>query len=310
MELLLTLLGALVLIVAAEFMLRGAVDIALRARISPLVVGLTVVSLGTSLPELLVSLIAALNGSPGIALGNVIGSNIMNISLVLGACIIIIPIGIERDARRIHWPVMAIASILFLVVLQDGRIGRPEGLAFVAALVLYVVLLIRASRKESIARKGAPPKAARALWVSILLLTVGVVGMAFGAQWFVNGATGMARTFGVSERLIGVTVVALGTSMPELIASLVAAFRKQPDISLGNLIGSNIFNILGIIGATTAIAPIQLDPAEFRTDLLVMFGLALLLYPLMRIGLRMGRWQGALLLVACAAYLIHVILRG
>lgn len=310
MELLLTLLGALVLIVAAEFMLRGAVDIALRARISPLVVGLTVVSLGTSLPELLVSLIAALNGSPGIALGNVIGSNIMNISLVLGACIIIFPIGIERDARRIHWPVMAIASILFLVVLQDGRIGRPEGLAFVAALVLYVVLLIRASRKESIARKGAPPEAARALWVSILLLTVGVVGMAFGAQWFVNGATGMARTFGVSERLIGVTVVALGTSMPELIASLVAAFRKQPDISLGNLIGSNIFNILGIIGATTAIAPIQLDPAEFRTDLLVMFGLALLLYPLMRIGIRMGRWQGALLLVACAAYLIHVILRG
>ena len=310
MDLLYTLGGAAVLILGAELLLRGAVHLAFRARISPLVVGLTVVSLGTSLPELLVSLVAALKGSPEIAIGNVVGSNIANISLVLGACVVVFPIDVDREARRIHWPVMMAATLLFVLFLADDRVARWEGLFFVVALVAYVSWMIIRSRRQGRRSAEQPLRTTMPVGRALLFLIIGAAGLGFGSGWFVDGASGLARGLGVSERLIGVTIVAVGTSMPELIASLVAAFRKQPDISLGNLVGSNIFNILFIIGTSATITPIEASLDTFRTDLIMMTAIALLLYPMMRFGDRVGRWQGVGLLALYVGYMVLTLVQG
>jgi len=310
MDILLTLGGLVALIVGAEIMVRGAVELALRARISPLVVGLTVVSLGTSAPELLVSLVAAMKGSSALAVGNVVGSNISNISLVLGAAILVYPITVDRDAYRIHWPVMMVVSLLFTALLWDDVFARWEGLVFILLLVSYVVWMIWASRRASGQPGTKPVEVSTPLWRSLLYVAIGVVGLALGAEWFVEGAVRIAESLGVSKQLIGVTVVAIGTSLPELVTSLMAAFRKQSDISIGNLIGSNIFNLLGIIGVSAVVLPIRLDHESFLLDLGVMLLISLVLYPFMRLGRNLGRWQGMLLLAAYAAYLVLVIQRG
>ncbi|HRD52712.1 MAG TPA: calcium/sodium antiporter [Flavobacteriales bacterium] len=307
-ELLLTLLGLAVLVVGAEAMVRGAVDLALRARISPLVIGLTVVSMGTSAPELLVSLMAALKGNSAIAIGNVVGSNIANISLILGLAILIFPIEVDRDARRIHWPVMMTVSLLFWWLFSDDLIARWEGVVFLMALAVYVGWMVWSSRRSSLSRAHEPPR--MRWWQAALLLVSGIAALTLGSDWFVDGGVGLARLGGVSEQLIGVTVIAFGTSVPELVTSLVAAFRKQPDISLGNLVGSNVFNLLGIIGVSAAIQPVVASHSAFRIDLLAMLIIALILYPLMRFGKGMGRWQGAVLASAYLAYLLLVLQRG
>lgn len=310
MDLLITVVGLIALILGAEVMIRGAVDVALRARITPLVVGLTVVSMGTSLPELLVSVLAALKGNPAVAVGNVVGSNIANISLVLGASVLIFPIEVDRDAKRIHWPVMMIASLIFVGLLYNDLFSRWEGLLFVIALVIYVTFMVRSSRRKHAVQGSAPALAKMPLWRSLLMLVIGIGVLGLGADWFVEGAVGLAATFGVSDRVIGLTVVAVGTSLPELVTSLMAALRKQPDISLGNLVGSNIFNLLGILGVTAVVRPIVVDSGEFLLDLVMMLGLALILLPLMRLGPRLGRWQGALLFTAYVTYLILVLQKG
>lgn len=309
MDALLTLVGLGALVIGAEIMIRGAVDIALRARISPLVVGLTVVSMGTSVPELLVSLLAALKGSPEIAIGNVIGSNIANISLILGLSILIFPIEVDRDARKIHWPVMMLITIAFVGLLWDDEFTRWEGIIFILFLVTYVTVMVRASRRKQAMEGALPPVSAVPLWRSLLMLVFGVSALGLGADWFVEGAVGLARTFGVSAQMIGVTVVALGTSLPELITSVMAAMRKQPDISLGNLVGSNIFNLLGIVGVTATVHPIGIDHESFMIDLAAMSLIALMLFPLMT-GRRLGRWQGALLFAAYVTYILLVLQRG
>jgi cation:H+ antiporter len=310
MDILLTLGGLIVLVVGAEIMVRGAVELALRARISPLVVGLTVVSLGTSAPELLVSLMAAMKGSSVIAIGNVVGSNISNISLVLGACILVYPIEVDRDAHRIHWPVMMLVTLLFTAMLWNDDVALWEGAILVVLLIAYIAWMVWASRRASGQPGSKPVEVTVPLWRSLLFVVLGIVGLAFGADWFVEGAVGIARTMGVSEQLIGVTIVAVGTSMPELVTSLMAAIRKQSDISIGNLVGSNIFNLLGIIGVSAIVLPIRVDHSAFLLDLGAMILIALLLYPLMRIGRRLGRWQGVLLLIAYLAYVVLVIQRG
>lgn len=308
MDLLLTLGGLIVLVIGAEVMVRGAVDLALRARISPLVIGLTVVSMGTSAPELLVSLLAAMKGSSAIAIGNVVGSNIVNISFILGLSILLFPIEVDRDARRIHWPVMMAVSLLFWWLFQDDWITRWEGLLFVVLLAAYVGGMVWSSRRSALSRAVEPAR--MAWWKATALLLAGVAALTQGADWFVDGGVGLARSAGVTEQLIGVTVIAFGTSLPELVTSLVAAFRKQPDISLGNLVGSNIFNLLGIIGLSAVVQPIQSDHAAFALDIAAMLAVALVLYPLMRFGSRMGRWQGAILAAAYLAYVVFVIARG
>jgi cation:H+ antiporter len=307
-DLLITLLGLAVLVAGAELLVRGAIDLALRARLTPLVIGLTVVSMGTSAPELLVSLMAAVKGNGAIAIGNIVGSNIANISLILGLSILIFPIEVDREARRIHWPVMMVVSLLFWGILANDLVSRVEGVALVALLVGYVGWMVWSARRSAAARVHAPPTLP--WWLASVFLIAGVAALTQGADWFVEGGVGLARLAGVSEQLIGVTVIAFGTSVPELVTSVVAAFRKQPDISLGNLIGSNVFNLLGIIGITAAIHPIAASHAAFRIDLLAMLLTALVLYPLMRFGKGMGRWQGAVLVAAYAAYLILVIRRG
>ncbi len=305
-----TIGGLVALVIGAEGMIRGAVDLALRMRISPLVVGLTVVSMGTSAPELVVALMAALKGNSVMAVGAVVGSNISNLSLVLGACIVVFPIAADRDARRIHWPVMMVVSLLFTLLLWDDRIARWEGLFFMSLLVVYVVWMIWSSRRTSGGTGTGPVVVRTPVWRSILLLTVGIVALAKGADWFVEGASGIARTLGVSDQLIGVTVVAIGTSLPELVTSLLAAFRKQADISIGNLLGSNVFNLLGIIGVSAMVLPIRVDHGDFLLDLAFMLLIALLLFPFMWLSRRMGAWHGAILLGVYAIYLWLVIARG
>lgn len=308
MDLLITLVGFVTLVAGAELMVRGAVDLALRARISPLVIGLTVVSMGTSAPELLVSLVSAVHGNSAISIGNVVGSNIVNISFILGVSILVFPIEVDRDARRIHWPVMMGASLLFWWLFMDDLIAAWEGLLMLGLMVVYVWWMVWSSRRSTGVDAVAAPKLA--WWKAAALLAFGILCLTFGADWFVAGGVAIAAAAGVSEQLIGVTIVAVGTSMPELITSMVAAFRKQPDISLGNLIGSNVFNLLGILGVTAAVHPIASDHAAFRIDLMAMALVAVLLYPLMRFGNRMGRWQGAVLVVAYAAYMVLVLKRG
>ena len=311
MDLLITLGGLVVLVLGAEAMVRGAVDLALRARISPLVIGLTVVSMGTSAPELIVSLLAAMKGSSSIAVGNVVGSNIVNITFILGLCVLIFPIDVDRDARRIHWPVMMISSLLFWYLLGDGNFSSWEGTLFVVLLVVYVGWMVWSSRRASAADGAAEREAAKhPIWRAVLLLIVGIAGLSQGADWFVDGAVAISRSMGVSEQLIGVTVVAVGTSLPELVTSLMAAFRKQADISLGNLIGSNVFNLLGIIGVSSMIMPIEVERSSFFLDLMAMLLSSLLLYPLMRYGGRVGRWQGAILVAFYVGYVVLVLQRG
>ena len=311
MDWFLTLGGLIVLVLGAEGMVRGAVDLALRARISPLVIGLTVVSIGTSAPELLVSLLAAMKGSSSIAIGNVVGSNIINISFILGVCVVVFPIEVDRDARRIHWPVMMSASLLFWAFLRDDLFSAVEGALFVSLLIIYVVWMVQRSRKESASEQHIGGNGAQhPIWRASLLLVVGIVALTKGADWFVEGAVAISRGMGVSEQLIGVTVVAVGTSLPELVTSLIAAFRKQADISMGNLIGSNIFNLLGIIGVSSVVLPIQVDHGPFFPDVMVMLAIALLLYPIMRFGDKVGRWQGVVLMLAYVGYVVMVLQRG
>jgi cation:H+ antiporter len=311
MDWFLTLGGLIVLVLGAEGMVRGAVDLALRARISPLVIGLTVVSIGTSAPELLVSLLAAMKGSSSIAIGNVVGSNIVNISFILGVCVLIFPIEVDREARRIHWPVMMAASLLFWLFLRDDLFAAWEGVVFISLMLVYIVWMVWNSRRsEQDSTKEGNNGAQHPIWRATLLLVVGIMALTLGADWFVEGAVAISRGMGVSEQLIGVTVVAIGTSLPELVTSLIAAFRKQADISLGNLVGSNIFNLLGIIGLSAVVLPIQVDHVAFFWDVMAMLGVGLLLYLLMRFGDKIGRWQGAVLMLAYVGYVVMVLQRG
>ncbi len=310
MAVLFTLLGLVALVIGAEIMIRGAVALALRFHISPLVIGLTIVAMGTSMPELLVSLLAALKGNPELAIGNVVGSSIINISFILGASILIFPIEVDREARRIHWPVMMIVSLVFVLYCWNDLMSRFEGIVFVLLLVLYVVAMIRTSRRKQLMPGALPSVTYEPLWRSFLQLIIGIAALAFGADLFVDGAVQLANILGVSDQLVGVTIVAVGTSLPELITSLMAAFRKQPDISLGNLVGSNIFNLLGILGITAAISPIPVDLASFSLDVSAMILVALILFPLMFWGKKLGRPHGAILFLAYIVYVYLVIDRG
>jgi cation:H+ antiporter len=309
MSALLTLIiGLVILIVGGEVLVRGAVSIATKLGIPQLVIGLTVVSFGTSAPELLVSIQAALHGSPEIALGNVAGSNLVNISLILGFTILIFPIVVAKSTVRIHWPVLMIASLLMVGMLWNGEFSRLEGAMCLVFLTSYIVLLLHSARKSRVTESGEKPAGMKAYVIAVFMLIGGIVGLAFGADMTVEGASTIAKDFGVSQRVIGLTVIAFGTSLPELVASIMAALRKTPDISVGNLVGSNIFNILLILGATGLVRPIEVNFSEFSMDLWVMIGVTALLLPLMLMDRQMGRWQGAVLISAYAAYVYLVFL--
>ncbi|MEQ9443490.1 MAG: calcium/sodium antiporter [Cyclobacteriaceae bacterium] len=308
------LLGGLVILIAGgEFLVKGAVSIALRVKISPLVVGLTVVAFGTSAPELFISVQSALTGSPDLAMGNVVGSNICNLALVLGLTAFITPVPVQKDSIRIDWPVAMGSSILLFVLVQENLLGRWEGILFVCILIGYIYFVIWKSRKETKTQQlqaadlDLPAHPTASLWKDILFVAIGTIGLALGAHWFVLGAKTMAIALGVSERVVGITIVALGTSLPELVTSVVAAFRKETDIAIGNLIGSNIFNILSILGITSIIEEIRVNDVIIRSDMIWMLLVTFVVFPMMLSRRKIDKLEGFILLGIYIYYIYSVV---
>ena len=305
------LAGFGLLLLGGEFLVRGSVAIALKLRVSKVIIGLTLVAFATSAPELIVSVIAAMKGKSAIALGNVLGSNIANVGLILGLTALLYKIEALRSTYRKDWLFLLAANILLGGFLFSGGINFLQGILLVATLVVYNVLKIRSARIErASATIGEDIDApAMPIWQGLLLLVVGAVGLKFGAQLFVSGIATLAAQWGWSERLVAVSLVAFGTSVPELAASLMAARKGEADIAIGNVIGSNIFNILSVLGFTALIQPIELsDQALLYVDFPVSFLFTLLLIPLMGVlkSDRLDRIEGSVLLVFYFAFMAYL----
>ena len=306
----LLVLGLIILVVGGELLVKGAVTIANNFKISPLVIGMTVVSFGTSAPELLVSLQAALDGNPAISIGNVVGSNIANLALVLAITVLIFPIVAERQTKIIDWPMMLFATLLFYLFSLDNQIVFWEGATLLGILITFTFLLIRNSRKQNKKLESEETEENKgSSTVGLLLLLAGLIGLYFGSGWFVEGAVSIAKDFNLSDRVIGVTVVAFGTSAPELVASTVAAYRQQTDISVGNLIGSNLFNIMAVLGITSMVTPIAVEDSVLAFDMYWVIGIALAMFPILFIGQQIGRFKGVLLLATYISYIVLVLSR-
>ncbi len=307
MEYALLILGLIVLIAGAEFLVRGAVRLALRFAISPLVIGMTIVSFGTSAPELLVSLNGVLSGYPDVSVGAVVGSNIANLGLVLGVTVLIFPIVVKRHSIRIDWPMLMFASLLFYIFAFNGEINFWEGFVFILILSAFTFWLIRKSRIEGKALQSEgeiPDEAPKdSSLKDVIFVILGLVGLYFGSDWLVSSVVIIAENYGVSEKVISVSVVAFGTSVPELVTSAVAAFRKETDISIGNLIGSNIFNIFAILGITALVHPLSISPSVLTFDVFFMLGIAVLLLLFMVFGKKVGLWKGIGLLLFYSIYI-------
>ncbi|KYG79617.1 calcium/sodium antiporter [Roseivirga echinicomitans] len=303
---LILVLGLVTLIIGGEILVKGASKLALRFNVSSLVVGLTVVAFGTSAPELLVSLNSALKGAPDFALGNVIGSNISNLALVLGTAALFGFIPIKKDSARRDWPVTLGSSLLLYIFAYNGLISNIEGAILVILLMIYLGSLLYVTRKEQIKLDIEAPKDQLEKWgiaKDIFQVSLGVVCLYFGADWFIGGAEEIAVDFGVSQRVIGLTVLALGTSLPELFTSVIAARKGETDLALGNLLGSNIFNVLSIVGITSIIKPLSVNMDILHTDFPWMIGITILILPLMIFRKRLGTPSGIILI---ASYLLYV----
>ncbi|WP_321279578.1 calcium/sodium antiporter [Marinifilum fragile] len=301
------LLGFVILLYSGDLLVKGGVALASHFKVSTLVVGVTVVSFGTSAPELFVSLDAALNGSPDISIGNVVGSNISNIALVLGFTAVLLPLPVRSNSIKYDWPVMMGASLLFYFFALNGKLQTIEGIVFVLLLIFFMVWTIWNSRREKRNLSEEPKPAKHSISVAVLLIVASSLGLYFGANLLVGSAKSIATDFGISERVIGLTIVAFGTSVPELATSAVAAYKKEMDISIGNIIGSNIFNILGVLGVTSIIKSIKVSDEIISFDALFMLAVSLLLF-LLILPLKKGklhRWKGVLLL---SSYLFYVYL--
>ena len=290
--------GLIGLIVGGEWLLRAAVGTSNRFAIPKFIIGMTIVSFATSLPELIVSIRSALEGYPDLALGNVVGSNIANLGLVLGVVLLFTRIEVSKSFYQSDWPMMYIASILLWVFIQNGTITAVEGLALVILLVLMLVYLLRLKDKSDFVADDLDTLLS---WPKIgLFIVFGSAFLAFGSELLVNGAVQVASQLGVSERIIAITVVSVGTSVPELAASLVAIAKKENAISIGNLLGSNLFNILAVLGITSLIHPLTVvDNTLLDFDICVMIGIAALLIPLVFLPKRMEMyWRDGLVLLA------------
>jgi cation:H+ antiporter len=307
--------GFAFLTLGAEGLVRGSSGLALRLGLTPLVIGLTVVAFGTSSPELLVSLRTAWAGQGSLAVGNVVGSNIANFALILGLAALVRPLAVQTQVVRFDIPVVIVSSAALAALLFDGRLGRVEGAGLLAALVAYLTWNVRSALRETggedVGREavGTVRAATASRWslaADVGLLAVGLVGLGLGAEGLVTGAVGLATRFGVSEAVIGLTVVAVGTSLPELATSLVAAARGEGDIAIGNAVGSNVFNVLGVIGPAAVILPLPRGGVG-PLDLGVMVGAALLMLPLMRTGYRLTRLEGLLLLTGYVTYVAYLV---
>lgn len=308
---LLIALGLGLLFLGGEGLVRGSAALARRLGLSPLVAGLTVVAFGTSSPELVVSLKAALDGLGSIAVGNVVGSNVFNVAFILGLTALICPLKAELQIIRFDTPIMIAVSALGAFLLWDFSLGRVEGAVLSAGLIAYIVATVwmakRAAVSPAVSAEFADsvPEPTGPVWKDVLFIVGGLVLLVLGSRSLVTGAVEVARGFGVSDAVIGLTIVAGGTSMPELAASLVAAFRRQPDIALGNIVGSNVFNVLGILGISALVSPMQ-APGISHADFWIMIAFSAVLLPIIWTGRRFERWEGALLLAGYGGFLWHL----
>ena len=305
-------LGLVLLYYGAEALVRGSSSLALRLGLSPLVIGLTVVAFGTSSPELVVSLKAGLAGQGNISVGNVVGSNICNLGLILGLCALVTPVATTSQIVRMDIPIMIAVTAFATFLLSNGTLTRTEGTLLATLLLAYVIFSIRLARRQPSDALGAEFGEAvkvskRGLAVDLLMVAGGLVLLVFGARFLVDGAVIIARAFGWSEALIGLTVIAIGTSLPELATSLVAAVKKEADIALGNIVGSNIFNLLGILGITAMVTPLS-ESGISLIDYAVMAVFALVLWPMAYHQKRITRLEGAILLAGYATYVSWLVL--
>ncbi|HUE75285.1 MAG TPA: calcium/sodium antiporter, partial [Chloroflexota bacterium] len=313
-------LGLVLLIVGAEVLVRGASRLAVAVGITPLVIGLTVVAFGTSAPELAVSLQSTTTGQDAIAVGNAVGSNIFNILFVLGISAVVAPLVVAQQLVRFDVPLMIGVSFLFLFLALDGTISRLDGLVLVAGVIAYIVFVIRQSRRESaeIAAEyeqefgTTEQSSAGRVVINVGLIVVGLVLLVLGSRWLVEGAVTIAQTFGVSELIIGLTIIAAGTSLPEVATSVIASLRGERDIAVGNAIGSNLFNILTVIGLTGVVTPagVTVPSAVLSFDVPVMIAVAVACLPIFFTGYSIARWEGGLFLAYYLAYVLYLILNA
>ena len=315
------LVGLVLLYFGAEGLVRGASALALRFGIAPLVVGLTVVAFGTSAPELLVSLLALYDGKGGISVGNIIGSNIANIALILGCAAMVRPLKVNLTALHRDFPVMLASTVMLTVLIWDGELSRVEAGTMAGCMVVYLgYSMVRGMRSV---RGGAPDEMLDALPEELAeidvenesvpknlgLIVVGIAGLSAGAYLLVENAIVMAKFLKVPDLVIGISIVAIGTSLPELATSVVAAYRGESDISVGNVIGSNIFNVWMVLGIVGLLMPIVVGSEFIKIDLMVMLGVSILIWPLMRSGLSINRLEGALLVAGYLGYMVYLFLR-
>jgi cation:H+ antiporter len=311
------LAGIALLIAGAEILVRGASRLASAIGVSPVVIGLTVVAFGTSSPELAVSFQASFAGEPDIVLGNVVGSNIFNVLLILGLSAAIAPLVVAQQLVRFEVPLMIGVSVLLFVLALDGSIGRFDGLVLTGVIIGYCLFVIRQSLRESPAVRAeyekefgqrAPRMSQRLL--NIVLVVIGLAMLMLGSQWLISGAVAVAEALGVSKLVVALTIVAAGTSLPEVATSVVASIRGERDIAVGNVVGSNLFNMLAILGLSSVVATdgIRVAPAALRFDIPVMITVSVACLPIFFTGYRIARWEGFLFLAYYAAYTLYLIL--
>lgn len=310
MSILWVILGFILLVVGGEFLVRSSVALSFKFNISKMVIGMTVVSFATSAPELLVSLQAALSGSPAIAINNVVGSNIANIGLVLGVTALVGTIAVDKSFYKLNWPVMMVFSIvLYYFLANDGVLTAMEGGALFLGLLIFLFVLIRGAKNEIVAEEVDETLAKVSSFKIAIWLLIGATALYFGSEWLVEGSKDIARSVGVSEAVIGVSLIAIGTSVPELAASVIAAAKQEKAISLGNLIGSNIFNIASVLGLTSLIKPIAVtEPQILSNDIFWMLGFAVVLIPLIFIPKQMqiSRFKGFFLVLGYGIFMVLV----
>lgn len=302
-----TILGLAILILGGNWLLKSAVALSLRLNISKIIIGMTVVSFATSAPELIVSVNAALDGFPDLALGNVVGSNIANLGLVLAITIILGSIEVRPSFYTTDWPVMMVASLMFFgFIFFDGEIQRYEGAILFSFLFIFLIYLLR-FQKSAVVEEPKEDYGLLPLYKAVLFLGLGAAALWGGSELLVQGAVGIASSYGISERIIGITIISVGTSIPELAASVIAIIKKEKAISVGNLIGSNIFNLLAVLGITSMITPIKvMDQGLLSNDIFWMLGISFIILPLVFFprGLRLG-WRDGLVLLTLYGIFVY-----
>jgi len=302
--------GLIVLVLGANLLLKSAVSISLKFNVPRLLIGLTVVSLATSAPELIISIKSALIGSSDLAISNVVGSNIANLGLVLGLTILFSPINISKDIYKYDWPIMMFSAVYFFIIISDKIISNLEGVILIVLLIITIYFLIKKqhSSEEDVDLEVNPVES---MSQSILFLIVGGIFLYLGSDWFILGAIDLANSFGVSERIIGITVVSIGTSIPELATSMVAIVKKEKGISIGNLLGSNIFNVFAVLGITSIISPLIVNDLNIiNFDIYVMLFFSAIIFPLIFFPKKfvLGRVEGFVILSAYVGYIYYIIM--